>query len=268
MAQVLSPQERDEHALVELKARFSGEATATELGNALISQAVSGNPKSFQWLIKRGAECDFHREDGANALMISAAKLPVPPDLEEEARFAKEFPGAKTVPWKWEEQHYQAVERTFEAALSCTKDIDAKDGKGSAVVHYAAFRRRFDAVIRLALKGANVNAPDGNGDVVIMSAATADLASLVKCGANINAVDQRGRTVLHRAFGMPVGPKLVRYVITAIGLGARDSQDSRGEFASEMDGDLPLVTSPEGFARAIEQLDQTRKLIRATRPGG
>lgn len=267
MAQVPSPQERDQASLVELESRFSVEATATELSKALASQALDRNPKSFQWLVQRGADCDFQSESGVNALMVAAAKLSVPPDLEEEERISKEFPGAKTVPWKWDEQLSQASELVFDTALSCTKQLNAKDANGFAAIHYAASRKRFDAVVRLAQKGADINAPDGNGATATMSADTTELSLLVKHGANINAADARGQTVLHRAFRLPAGPKLVRYVSVAIGLGARDSQDLRGKFASQMDGNLPFDPSPGGFSRAIEQLDQARKLIRATRPG-
>lgn len=76
----------------------------------------------------------------------------------------------------------------------------------------------------------------------------------------------RGQTILHHAFRIPAGPKLLHYLNTAIGLGAKDSRDLRGKFASQMYGDIFSMLLPNGNPNAIEHLDQARKLVKATRP--
>lgn len=267
-SQAPSPQVQDQKSLAELRARFSAEAETTELSKALLAQAAASNPKSFEWLVQRGADCDFQTASGVNAVMIAASKLPFPPDLKEEERMAKELPGARSVPRTWEDLRAKAAELTLEVALSCTKRLNAKDAAGFAAIHRAAARQRFDAAIRLVAMGADINLPDGNGDTAVMAADLNALPLLVKQGANINAADVRGQTVLHKAFRDLAGPTLLRFVSVAVELGAKDSQDKSGKFASQMDGNLHLDfrSGAQESYWVTAHLDQARKLVRATRP--
>lgn len=269
-AEVLSPGKRDEAALAELQATFSADGPGGGLDASLLRQVYLGHPASVAWLIRNGADCDAATERGVSALMLAAARLPLPPD--NDARREAELEGLEVIPWAHEGEVNAAAERVFDRLLDCADALDAKDTNGFAAVHYAAGRKRFDAVVRLVERGANINATDGNGATVLMAADHATLAMLIQHGADIHAKDAQGRTILHRAFRSLAPSALLHYVATAIQLGAVDIRDGQGRFASESDVSFPFST-PVASALASDalraerhQVDQARALIRSTRP--
>lgn len=256
-----APAAVEQRQLQELQARFATQATAPDLQHALMEQAYYGRPKSFTWLVQRGADCNLRGENGANVLMLAADGIARPMQSQLDG-----ISGAEEVPWKDEEHFRRAADQTFDLALACSGDVNATDHDGRSAIQFAAKNKRWDAVAKLVAKGANINRPDRNGATILLKASAADWPLLVKHGANINAADIRGSTVLHQAFHHSTSKALFEHVNAATALGARDSRDKQGKFASEMDAlAFPFFFEPGDYSLKLVRLDEARALIRKTR---
>lgn len=82
--------------------------------------------------------------------------------------------------------------------------IQARDGSGNSVLHYAAEWHLPNSMMNfLIAKGADANAVNGNGETPLFSAAKADnigaIDLLVKNGASLSAKDNLGSSPLHAA---------------------------------------------------------------------
>jgi hypothetical protein len=260
-----SPVDRDIASERELKARFIESATPNSLGEALLSRASRQNPKSFAWLLERGANCDHQNESGVTVLMMATYKLTELRDASSDATITKNFPGAVEVPWRWQSQIDSAEAQIFDLALACTSLLNVKNKDDMGAIHYAAQRQRFDAVLTMVRKGADVNLPGPGGETVIMSAPLKVFPDLVKIGANVNAVDSSGGTLLHHAFRIYTDTELLNFVKAATVLGARDTQDKIGKYASELDVKLPLAMFLGHSPQFFEHITQAREVVRATR---
>lgn len=264
-ASATSPLDTDEENLKKLSAHYTAQTSKAELTDALDLAAVKHYPLSFSWLVQQGADCDALSSRGATALIAAAASLPRGKDVAEDERIAREFPGAEIVPWKGQEKIDQASAAVFRMAIECSKNLNTQIKGEFGAIHYAAQRKRMDAVIQLVKAGANINLGQNLGNTILMDADVRDLPLLVKHGADINAKDVKGRTILHQAFAnmMPL-KKLRNYVSIALSLGAKDSADANGNFASELGGPM-LGLSNETIESELSQLDALRKALKDSR---
>jgi len=263
-ASAASPFDSDEENLKKLSSQYTAQTSKAELTEALFLTAIAHHPLSFSWLVEQGADCDALNSRGATALIAATASLPKGKDVAEDEHIARELPGAEIIPWTGQEKIDQASAAVFRMAIACTKNLNAQIKGGFGAIHYAAERKRIDAVIQLVKAGANMNLSDNLGRTILMDANVRDLPILVKHGADINAKDLYGRTILHRAFDILPLQKLKNFVSVALSLGAKDSANSEGKFASEL-GSPMLGLGKASFESELAQLNALRKAVRETR---
>jgi ankyrin repeat protein len=263
-ASAITPFDTDEENLKKLSVQYTSQTSKAELTEALFLAAIEHHPLSFSWLVQQGADCDALNSRGATALIAATASLPKGKDVAEDERIAREFPGAEIVPWKGQEKIDQASAAVFRMAIECSKNLNTQIKGGFGAIHYAAQRKRLDAIIQLVKAGANINLGQNLGRTILMDADVRDLPILVKHGADINAKDLDGSTILHQAFDILSLRKLKNFVSIALSLGAKDSPDSRGKFASEL-GSPILGLGKESFDSDLAQLAALRKAVKETR---
>ena len=254
----------DQQQLDELSAK-QAELTPAEAQAALWRAAHENSPKTVAWLLQHGANADAQDESGKTALILNV--LGARHDdttIEQLEKAFKDLP-----PWPGEDA--KTEQATFELLLKSTHEIDARDGKGITALLYAAALKRFDIVLRLHAAGADLNAKSTGGEAPIFYAPPATLATLVKLGADINATDARGGTVLHRAMRSLCDDRLRDYVDKATKAGARDSMNTKGQWASEVPdpGFCPTLDfGPNGLSKQLALVEAVRKQVKATRPKG
>ena len=92
---------------------------------------------------------------------------------------------------------------TVQEWIITSKTINAKDGSGNSVLHYAAEWQYSKALESLMAKGADINARNANGETVLFSAAKTNNPDIIQLVANggvdINARDNLGSSALHMA---------------------------------------------------------------------
>jgi ankyrin repeat protein len=210
--------------------------------------------------VEKGAPVDARSDNGSTPLMLLVTRVDAGEDDPENREDLSG--GVEVVPWPCARERQQAERAILAALLQRSPDLDARNSDGVTALLFAAARKRFDLVIALQEKGADINAADRTGATAIFFAPRASLKSLVKAGADINAANANGDTILHVKMRTMGGQRLVDFVNTALRLGARDSRNKRGEWASEQFVDSISFLQMDG---GFKPLDALRKRLRATR---
>lgn len=273
--------------------RLQSATSPLDLSAELLSAAGQQQPRSVAWLLERGAPIDGHDTTGVTALMAFILGVQRPPD-ELEKKLSDAY--KKLPPWPCERETRDAERAILRALLARSPDLEARDAAGSTALLMAARVRRFDLANALHDAGAKIDAADATGETALLQAARqgrfdlvlafhalgADinardatgttaiffaphdwLKRLVSAGADINAADAHGNTALHFSMTRLPGQQLLDYVETAISLGAHDSRNKRGDWASELPLDsISFLEIPRGLDKA----DAMRKRLKATRP--
>ncbi len=94
-------------------------------------------------------------------------------------------------------------ENGFQTWILTKKTIDAKDGLGNSILHYAALWRLNDAIPIIIEKGCAVDARNATGETALFNAVRSDspdtVTVLSTAGANLEARDALGNTAMHAA---------------------------------------------------------------------
>ena len=232
-----------------------------DLAHELLAATYRMDANSVIWLLEKGAPVDARSDGGSTPLMLLVMRTERGEDDSENGEDLSG--GVEVVPWPCARERREAERRILDALMRRSPELDARNSEGSTALLIAAAGKRFDLVVALQHAGANINAADRRGETAIFQAPRVSLKSLVEAGADINAANKNGDTILHVKMRTIAGRRLIDFVNTAIKLGARDSRNKRGEWASEQMAAagwmLPMHGGPG-------PLDAVRKRIKATRP--
>ena len=231
-----------------------------DLAQALLAAANRLQPRSVVWLLEKGVPVDSHDDRGGTPLIYLVLGAE---EGEADPYNRERLPrGVKVVPWPCATERQGAERAILDALLRRSPDLESRNSAGFTALLIAAKRMRFDLVLALQDAGANINAALPSGTTAIFFAPRSALKSLVKAGADINAANSQGDTILHQKMSSLGGQRLIDFVDTAIRLGARDSRNQRGEWASEVAVDSISFLEMGG---GIAPLDKLRKRLKATR---
>lgn len=236
------------------------DGSGADLSQALLAAAHRLQPHSVVWLLEKGVSADSHDDYGLTPLMhlaIGADQGPDDPDQSESLPR-----GVEKVPWPCTPERHAAERAILDALLRRSPNLEARNSKGFTALLIAAARGRFDLVLALHDAGANINAASPAGATAVFFAPRTSLKQLIKAGADINAADSDGDTILHEKMTRLGGRQLIDFIDTAIKLGARDSRNQRGDWASEMPVDSISFLEMSG---GLAPVDALRKRLKATR---
>jgi len=251
-----SVSDEDKFALERLLA-MEATQTSTDLDKYLRQAAYRHLPKTIEWLLQKGASPDHSDEQGLTALMAGIQGAEKRVDMEQRTNTASAL-----------REQTRGEQAVIKILLRNVHNIDARDKYGSTALLHAAVRMRFDIVQILQAAGADLNARNARGESTVSFAGKNDLADLAKRGADIRATDEQGQTILHRAMDTRCDADLRQYVQEAIKLGVKDTQDAKGQWASELPGPAfcPIWDfGPNGFRDHLKLIETVRSLIKATR---
>ncbi len=173
--------------------------------NMLLRAARAGNVEVFSTLLENGFKIDERNEHGVSPLdmalranAMDIVRLLVSKGIDPKTAPAPDFPllHCAVLSGKADGIHY-LLDHGF--------DIDVRDGqRGMTPLTLAVDFDNPDGARALAMRGANVNVADANGQTPMLLAikkGNRDLIDLfLTAGADANAVDSRtGKTVLHEA---------------------------------------------------------------------
>lgn len=173
-------------------------------GNTPLLVALKNNApfERIQYIADLDSNVNARNMDGESALFVA---------VEKNNRKAGELLLARNADiFAANTQNISPLRKSLESQngseqwLINSKTIQARDGSGNTVLHYASeWMLPNDTMNFLIQKGADVNAVNGNGETPLFSAAKADnadaIVSLVKSGASLRARDNLGSSPLHAA---------------------------------------------------------------------
>lgn len=173
-------------------------------GNTPLLVALKNNApfERIQYIADLDSNVNARNMDGESALFVA---------VEKNNREAGELLLARNADiFAANTQNISPLRKSLESQngseqwLINSKTIQARDGSGNTVLHYASeWMLPNDTMNFLIQKGTDVNAVNGNGETPLFSAAKADnadaIVSLVKSGASLRARDNLGSSPLHAA---------------------------------------------------------------------
>lgn len=119
---------------------------------------------------------------------------------------------------------------TVQEWIITSQTINAKDGSGNSVLHYAAEWQYASAIDTLLTKGADVNARNANGETALFNAAKNDnpeiIQLMVNGGADLNARDNLGSSAMHVAVRWDAANSIRK--LSALGLSV-NAQNTAGK---------------------------------------
>ena len=116
---------------------------------------------------------------------------------------------------------------TVQEWIITSRSINAKDGSGNSVLHYAAEWQYSKAIENLLAKGADIHARNANGETPLFSAAKTDnpeiIQLIVNGGADVNARDNLGSSAIHMAVRWDAAKSIKKLISLGLNVNVQNS---------------------------------------------